>query len=126
MKCKEIKLLIADYQNNNLDSAIKTVVDEHLKGCVNCMEIHQEFKHLINTINQVQEELPGKDLELSFNNMLAKEKLALKASKIGLKQKNKVSKSLLQVAASILLIISSYLLGSYKNNTSQINQIATL
>ncbi|WP_299111488.1 zf-HC2 domain-containing protein [uncultured Winogradskyella sp.] len=127
MNCKEIKYLITDYQDNNLDQAIKTLVEEHLNSCLSCKQIHQEFIHLIDTINQVKEDLPDNDLELSFNDMLAKEKLALKTSKsIVLKQKNKVIKSILQAAAVILIMISCYLFGNHKSNTSQINEIATL
>ncbi len=127
MNCKEIKHFIADYQDNNLDHACKTLVEEHLKSCGSCFQIQQEFIHLIDTINQVQEELPDNDLELAFNDMLAKEKEILKISKsIVLEPKNKMLKSMLKVAAALLLIISSYLFGSYKSNTSQINEIAIL
>ena len=127
MKCKDIVNLITDYQYNNLDYTNKTLVEEHLKSCSSCTQIHQEFIHLIDTINQVQEELPDKDLELNFNAMLAKEKLALKTSKsIAFKPKRKVLKSILQVAATILLMISCYVLGSYKDRVSKAKEIAFL
>lgn len=126
MNCKEIKHLITDYQDNNLDHANKTLVAEHLKSCASCIKMHQEFEHLIYTINQVQEELPDNDLELSFNDMLAKEKLALKPSLTLLKPKNKMLKPILQVAATILLMMSCYLLGSYKDNASKAKEIAAL
>jgi hypothetical protein len=127
MNCKEIKDLIIDYQYDNMDKARKALVEEHLNCCSDCMQIHQEFIHLIDTINQVKEELPDNDLEMAFNDMLAKEKDILKISKsIVLKPKNKLLKSILKVAAALLLMISSYLFGSYKSNTSQINEIATL
>ncbi|MFY9243104.1 MAG: HEAT repeat domain-containing protein [Polaribacter sp.] len=127
MNCKEMKHLIIPYQDNNLDQANKTLIKEHLKGCLSCTQIHQEFNHLIDTIKQVQEELPDKELELNFNKMLAKEKLALKTSKlIPLKANNRVFKSILKVAATILLMISSYLYGSYKDNMYKVKEIATL
>ncbi len=127
MNCKDIGHLIADYQGNNLNQASKTLVEVHLKNCSSCTQVHQEYIHLIDTINQVQEELPDKDLELAFNDMLAKEKEVLNSSKsIVLKPTNKLFKSILKVAAAVLLMISSYLFGSYKSNTSQISEIATL
>lgn len=127
MNCKEIKHLLTHYQDNSLDQANKILVEEHLKGCLSCTQIHQEFNHLIDTINQVQEELPDKELELNFNEMLAKEKLTLKTSKLmPLKANNRVFKSILKIAAAILLMISSYLYGSYKDNASKIKEIATL
>jgi hypothetical protein len=127
MNCKEIKLLITDYHDNNFDCKIKTSIEEHLMSCSSCMLLHQEYNHLINTIKKVQEKIPDNDLELNFNEMLTREKEILKASKsMLLKPKNKTFNSILKVAASILLIISSYFLGSYKSNTSQINEIATL
>ncbi|MBC2845435.1 zf-HC2 domain-containing protein [Winogradskyella flava] len=127
MNCKEIKYLITYYQDNNLDYVSKTLVEEHIKSCSSCTQIHQEFIYLIDTINQIQEELPDNDLELAFNDMLAKEKEVLKISKSRvLKPKNKLLKSILKVAAALLLMISSYLFGSYKRNTSQINEIAIL
>lgn len=126
MNCKEIKHLIVDYQENNLDHTSKVLVEEHLKSCTNCIQIHKEFKHLIDTINQVQEELPDNDLEHNFNEMLAKEKLAFKTSVKVLRPKNKLFKSILQVAAVLLLMFSSYLFGSYESSTSQINEIVTL
>ncbi|WP_282042944.1 zf-HC2 domain-containing protein [Winogradskyella flava] len=127
MNCKEIKYLITYYQDNNLDYVSKTLFEEHIKSCASCTQIHQEFIHLIDTINQIQEELPDNDLELAFSDMLAKEKEVLKISKSRvLKPKNKLLKSILKVAAALLLMISSYLFGSYKSNTSQINEIAVL
>ncbi len=127
MNCKEIKDLITDYQYDNMDKARKALVEEHLNSCSGCTQIHQEFIHIIDTINQVKEELPDKDLELAFNDMLAKEKEVLKISKsIVLKPKNKMFKSMLKVAAALFLMVSSYLFGNYKSNTSQINEIATL
>ena len=127
MNCKEIKHLLTDYQDDSLNPRSKKLVEEHLKSCVICTKTHQEFIHLIDTINQVQEELPGKEIELYFNEMLAEEKLDLKTSKsIVLKSKNKVFKSILQVAATILLMVSCYLLGSYKDSTSKATEIAAL
>ena len=126
MNCKEIKDLITYYHTDNIDKAGKTLVEEHLNNCSGCTQIHQEFIHIIHTINQVKEELPDKDLELAFNDMLAKEKLTLKPAVIALKPKNKVFKSMLQVAATILLMISCYLLGNYKDNVSKAKEIATL
>lgn len=126
MNCKETNQLISDYQQNNLDHISKVLVEEHLKSCARCMKVHQEFEHLIYTINQVQEELPDDELELSFNNMLTKEKLALKNSKKVLKTKNKMLKPILQMAATLLLMMSCYFLGSYKNNASKSKEIATL
>jgi len=126
MNCKKINHLLTDYQDNNLDQTIKTLVEEHLNSCISCMQMYQEFKHLNEIINQVQDELPDEDLELSFSNMLAKEKIALKPSKRVIKQKNKMLKSILQMAATILLMISCYLLGNYKYNISKAEEIATL
>lgn len=127
MNCKDIEYLITDYQNHNLDEATLTLVENHLKSCTSCNQMYKEFKHLIITINQVQEELPHKDLELNFNKMLAKEKLALKTFKsIILNPKNKVFKSILQMAATILVMVSCYLFGSYNNNASNAKEIAEL
>ncbi|EDP70748.1 anti-ECFsigma factor, ChrR [Flavobacteriales bacterium ALC-1] len=127
MNCKEIKHLITDYHDNNLDQTTKILVEEHIENCLTCTQIYQEFIHLIDIINQVQEELPDKDLELNFENILAKEKLAFKTSKSTvLKPKSKVLRSMLQVAATILLMISCYLLGNYKDNVSKAKEIATL
>lgn len=126
MNCNEIQPLIANYQEDHLDPVSKVMVEEHLKSCSSCKEIHQEFKHLIDTINQVPDELPDSDLEFGFNDMLAKEKIASKSSIKTLKPKNTLLKSVLQAAAVILLMLSSYLIGSFKSNTSQINEIAIL
>lgn len=127
MNCKDIEHLITDYQDNNLDHLTKKNIEEHLKSCASCTQMRQEFIHLIDTINQVQEELPDKDLELNFNEILTKEKLALKTSKsIVLKPKSKGLRPTLQVAATILLMLSCYLFGNYKNNASNAKEIAVL
>ncbi len=127
MNCKEIKHFIADYQDNNLSHGTKILVEKHIENCLSCSQIYQEFDLLIDAINQVQEELPDNDLELSFNKMLAKEELALKMSKsIVLKPKNKAYKSVLHVAAALLLMISCYLLGNYNGNVSNAKEIAAL
>ncbi len=127
MNCKEVKYLITDYQYDKMDKERQMLFEKHLKHCSSCSQTYQEFVHLINTINQVQEEIPDKDLELAFDVMLNKEKEVLGMSKsIVLKPKNKVFKSILQVAATLLLMISCYLLGNYKSNISKANEIVTL
>ena len=127
MNCKETKDLISDYHDNHFDDKIKTSIKEHVMGCPSCMELHQEYIHLISTIKKVQEKVPDNDLELNFNEMLTREKERVKNSNsIILKPKNSTPKSFLKVAATILLIITSYFLGNYKGNTSQISEITTL
>lgn len=127
MNCKDIEHLIADYSGNNLDRASKTIVEEHIKSCASCTKTHREFIHLIDTIKQVQEEVPDTDLELAFNDMLAQEKAVLNHAKsVVFKPKNNGFKSILKVAAALVLMIASYLFGSYKSNTSQTNEIAAL
>lgn len=127
MTCKKTEQLLVDYHNNALDVVAQTAVEQHLKDCKNCRQTLEEFTILFDTINQIQHELPDNDLELRFEDMLAQEKMTLKTSKtVALKPIQKRFMSVLQIAAVILLMLSSYFYGSYKDNANKVKELAGL
>jgi len=127
MNCKDTENLLIEYQDNTLDSIAKRSVENHIANCHHCQKVSQEFNILFDTINQVEDELPDRQLGIGFDQILEKEKLAVSTLKLKKLEAQKQSlKSILKIAAIIVLMVSSYLYGTYKKNISHINEMAIL
>ena len=127
MNCKEIENKMLDYQNNTLDEATRESVQDHLDHCSECSKTHNEFQTLFTTIDQYKEELPDSQLEVGFYEMLEKEKgIAAKSEVLVLHKKQQQLRTVLQIAATVVLMISSYFYGTFKDNVSHIEEVVLL
>lgn len=116
MDCKEIKLILIDYADNLLSEKTITKVDKHIEGCENCRKELEDIKKLFKTIKNEQFIQPSEQLKTNFSKMLTNEIIANKN-----KENQKIipfnwSQSL-KIVASILLLISAFLLGKHQTNS---------
>jgi predicted anti-sigma-YlaC factor YlaD len=54
MNCKDIKLLLSAYQDNELDAIINKEVSEHLSICENCQREFNNLKELNNRLMKLE------------------------------------------------------------------------
>ena len=127
MNCKETKDMWVDYQDQTLDEVTRISVQSHLNSCAECSRSLNEFQALFETIGLYKEELPASQLEQNFDKMIADEKLILTKSKIVVFNKQKKQfKTVLQIAAAIVLMVSSYWYGAFEKQDENTIEIALL
>ncbi|SEK86488.1 Putative zinc-finger [Aquimarina amphilecti] len=128
MNCKQIEEKLIDYLDNNLDQREHETITVHLKNCDSCKESIQELKNIFDGIDSDYEELPSTSLKKGFEEMLKQEKELLQESKVvSLHNSSKNHwKTALQIAATIVLIVSSYFYGKQQNNASFSKEMAVL
>jgi predicted anti-sigma-YlaC factor YlaD len=54
MNCKEVKLLLSAYQDNELDTIRNKEVSEHLNICENCKKEFNDLKELNNSLMKLE------------------------------------------------------------------------
>ncbi|MFD2563353.1 HEAT repeat domain-containing protein [Aquimarina rubra] len=128
MNCKQIQELLIDYLDGNLDQKEHQVITAHLTICNSCQESLQELQLIFDGIDQDPEELPDASMKVNFEEMLQKEKETLSDSKIVSLQKNTKNswRTVLQIAATVALIVSAYFYGKQQNNESFSQEMAVL
>jgi len=118
MKCDKIQNSILDYIENNLSKKDTAEFTTHINTCQNCETQLKEMQELLSVISTNELENPSENLRENFEQMLSEEKQQTKIVKLNSKNN---WKSFLQIAASVALLISVFLLGRYQQ-TQQINQ----
>lgn len=113
MKCRDIENKLNDYLEDNLSEIEKYEIKDHLKSCANCQQELAELKSFLAVLENDTMETPSANLKLNFEQMLAQEIEANQPKIVQLKPKTDF-KSYLRVAASILIVISAFLLGKYQ------------
>ena len=117
MKCTKIENLLIDYIEENLNKEESLKVQKHIDSCVNCKKEVEEMKLFLGVLENDSEEMPSNNLKLNFNAFLEQEKQQTKI--VQLQPKNEW-KTYLRVAASILLVVSAFLIGKYNSNLTHI------
>ncbi|APZ46164.1 hypothetical protein BW723_07565 [Polaribacter reichenbachii] len=119
MECRDIENKLTDYLEGSLPAIEKTEVEKHLKTCANCQQELAELKSFLSVLKNDKMETPSANLKLNFDKMLALEIAKNQPKVVQLKPKPDW-KSYLRVAASVLIVISAFLLGKYqsKNKSS--------
>lgn len=122
MNCKNIENKIIDYIDNELSVEENTSIKNHIATCTSCKKVYDETKELLLVFSNEPVMQPTGNLSSSFYKMLEEEKQS-QPKVIHLNQKKKKSyKSLMQIAASVAILMTGYLLGGYNQNTSSENQ----
>ncbi len=120
MKCNKIQNSILDYIENNLTEKEAAEFTAHINTCENCETELKELQELLSAISTNEPEHPSENLRKNFEQMLSEEKQQQQIKVLKLTSKTNW-KRYLQVAASILLMLTSFLFGRYQQ-TQQINQ----
>ncbi len=117
MNCNTISSYIIDYIDNKLDKNTIVAIARHIEKCPDCKLEYEQTKKMLSDISETPLKQPGNELLINFNEILNKEKS--KQQDVNTKTfKLKSNKILWQIAASILLVISGYLLGYNTKMTS--------
>ncbi len=128
MHCNHIKDQLIDYIDGNLDHETHQKFDTHLQSCKNCSTALQELQTVFEAMDSDPVQFPDKSLQINFEEMLAKEKeLSNDQKVVVMTKKNKgFWKIALQIAATILLVISGYFYGKNEHTTSFSQEMAVL
>ena len=112
MKCKDIQYQLADYLDKQLSKEESDTLEVHLEDCTDCKKELQELKQMFTVLSEEPNEEPSNRLRANFEEMLAQEKAALEPKVISINRATNW-KSYLRVAASVLIVVSAFLLGRF-------------
>jgi len=125
MECDKRQLRMVDYIENNLSNTESSEMKTHIETCENCEIALKEIQELLSEVSQEKLEQPSDNLRINIEKMLAEEKALQQTKIVQLKPKTNW-KSLLQIAATVLLVVGSFLFGRYQNTNELNTQVATL
>lgn len=127
MKCEEVELLLLDFVNGQLPKEEANEMEEHLQDCASCTEAWEETKRLDQAFHQIKQVTPSAEIEHNFFRFLAAEKELQAKSVIPLQQETMWSwKTAFRIAASLLLLVMGYGIGSYGEKQGALKEIAIL
>lgn len=118
-KANNIYEKFIDYIDDNLPKTDAELVENHLKNNKNDMREMAEIRQLFNVISSDTTDFPSKNLRLNFEKALLEEKLTTKAKVVQLEPKQNW-KQYLRIVASIIVVVSAFLLGKYQANNSKL------
>ncbi len=125
MECKKTQNSLVDYIEKNLSDSVVAEIKTHINSCNGCKKAYEEMQKIIDVISTENLEQPSKHLRLNFEQMLTEEKQLQETKVVQLKPKNNW-KPFLQIAATILLVFSSFLLGRYQKTAQFDEQVTEL
>lgn len=124
MSCTEIENNIIDYIDGILAPEDVKMIESHINSCNSCKGAYQETKQLFSAFSEEPISQPTANLRTSFEQMLEKEKQEqTKVISLSTSDKNSY-KSILQIAASVAILLTGYLLGGYQESKSHQQEIA--
>lgn len=127
MNCREVKEIMIDYQEVQLNQVVKGFVDDHLKICPDCSQSFQEIEQLFEKMRQYTPELPDQSTEASFLHLLEVEKLKAKRLKsTDLRVLGFKPSLIIQIAAAIALILIGFGVGNFNTKHAMNNKLAVL
>ena len=121
MKCRDIKNQLSEYLEHSLTEVANSEVKNHLKKCENCQQELSEMKSFLSILDKDTIEIPSANLKLNFEKMLTKE-IENHQPKVVKLQSKTDWKTYLRVAASVLIVLSAFLLGKYQSNNLSPNE----
>ena len=120
MKCKEIQNQFSEYLGNSLSEVANSDIEKHLKSCETCHKELVEMKSFLDVLDSQEMETPSPNLRMNFEQMLAQEIVQNEPKVVKLEKKSDW-KSYIRVAASVLLVVSAFMLGKLQSNSSNID-----
>ena len=132
MKYKEIQDKLIDFIDQSLSEQEMKEIQEHIDQNENLAQEVEEMKKLFFDMSEEEMEQPSSSLRMNFEEMLAEEKAKIHVEspqneevKVINLQERTSWKSYLRVAASILIVVSAFVIGTMvnKTDTDQIEQV---
>ncbi|PQJ79657.1 HEAT repeat domain-containing protein [Polaribacter porphyrae] len=120
MKQNDITNKLSLYLEGSLSNGDKIDVENQLKNSETLRKELEELNSFLNILNSEKMETPSANLQLSFDKMLAQEIENQQPKVVQLKPKTDW-KQFLRIAASIVIVLSAFLLGKYQSNESKVN-----
>ena len=125
MNCTDIENKLVDYIDGTLSDKETKSIDKHIKSCGSCKKAFNETNQLFNAFTNETIAQPTSNLKTSFDEMLANE-MKKQPIVVALQPaKRNTYKSVLQIAASVAILFTGYLLGGYQESKSSQQEIAT-
>jgi len=124
MKCENIQNNIVDFLDEKLSKEDVNSIQNHLESCDECSKEFSAMKRIFFDISEEEMEQPSTRLQINFEEMLAAEKKEQETPVFQLQERTSW-KSHLRIAASVLIVVSAFLIGKYADTASntQVNQI---
>lgn len=130
MGTKHITDLLPEYLDGILTEPQNKNVENHLKECDTCNEELKQLKLLYNAFDNEKEALPSEKIRTNFYKVLEQEKRidseALDSDLKSLTSKSTWSNNFFKIAASIALLVGSFVLGKYLQKQKSNLEIAAL
>lgn len=126
MKCSDIENKLVDYLDGVLSMEEVSMVEEHLVHCKPCEQILEETKALFDTFHKMPAAEPDEAMRPDFLKVLEEEKQLLRSEVRSIRKKEFPWKIAFQIAASLLLLIGGYAMGSFREGARNNEQIAAL
>ncbi|CAM1350986.1 HEAT repeat domain-containing protein [Tenacibaculum halocynthiae] len=114
MNCNDVQNQLINYIDNKLSNEEHLKIETHIRVCDNCTNELKKLEDILLIISNDEIEKPGETLKLNFENFLAKEIKEANTKVISLKSKPDW-KSYIKIAASILIVLSAFLIGRQSN-----------
>ena len=126
MNCNNVEEHLIDYIEGSLSKKEMADLSKHIATCEPCKLLHENTKSLLKSLAETPKAEPSSNLRPAFYNMLEEEK-QLQAKVIPLNAHNSLSwKTAFQIAASILLLVSGYFMGSFTEGQNTKKEITSL
>ncbi len=126
MNCTDIQDRLIDYIHQELNSVAKSEIEEHLQKCSSCRKTLNELQLIFTEIDSSPIEIPSKHLKDNFETMLAREIYTETKKNTLLSNKKHTWKTALQIAATLILMISSFYFGKTQQQELQEVKLSTL
>lgn len=130
MKRKDIQDRLIDYIDGQVSNEEKKAIESSLETCDDSQKEVKELTELFDAVSNDAIVQPSAKLRTNFEQLLAEEKEALAPKVISI-NRSKDWKSYLRVAASILIVVSAFLLGRFAdtdggNNSNELRTAEVL
>jgi anti-sigma-K factor RskA len=125
MNCTNTDSKLVDYIDGILSVEETSDVQKHIASCDSCKRAFEETKSLLTAFTNESIAQPTSNLKASFEEMLANEKKS-QAKVIRLEPTRKNTyRSMLQIAASVAILFTGYLVGGYQESKNSQQVIAS-
>ena len=124
MTCNQVQEKLVDLIDGSLGNAEEKTILAHLKKCKTCKKVESEMRTLLLDIDRYNLEQPDLQMDVAFSHFLREEK-EKNTENIGI-QRTKNSTRLLQLAATVSLILGSFLFGLNRNTAKYEKQLVQM
>ncbi len=126
MNCIKVEEHIVDYIAGTLSSTEEALVKTHIAECKTCKQLYDETNELLVSFDNIPKAQPTGNLRDSFYKMLEEEK-EKQTKVVPLKPKSNLSwKTAFQIAASVVILLTGYFIGSNREKQVAQSEITNL